>query len=188
MKQKAMKLIKNIFFISMIIVIILIILFSFTKAEDSSIKRTKEIISANRLAITILCILIIVTAIIIGFEIETKKKNEKIAENASKVFLKAKELIKEDEEESKEYKKEGKQISNYLAYHKKKKVKPANKKIQDKLQKKRKKIHKIKKELLLSEFGQEEIKELEQTRSGLNKKKKGNKELFDKLEKLNNKK
>ena len=180
--------VQRIFFSTLIILIILICIFSFALAENDSMPLDKktEVNNANNLAIIILAILVVSLGTILLVEVLTRKKEDKIDSYLKKAKMaakKAKQMIDEVEEEAEQEKKKQETIKEQLkkARLHLERLSPRERKLQEKLLKKRRKIHTHKKIQVLSEFDDEELKPIEIGESPLNKYKK---ETFLKLHEL----
>ena len=185
--EKGKKKVQRIFISTLTILIILICIFSFALAEnDSMLKNEKiEVKNANNLAIIILIILVVTLGTILLVEVLSKKKQEKInsyIRKAKKAAQKAREMIDDVEEETENQEKRQEQIKEQLkkARIHLDRLSPRERRLQEKLLSKRKRINKKKKMLFLSEFDDEDLNPLELSNKIKNKKR----ETFVKLEDL----
>ena len=168
--------VQRILFSTLIILVILICIFSFALAENDSvtIEEKTEVNNANNLAIIILSILVVSLGIILLVEVLSKKKGEKIdsyIKKAKKAAKKAKEMIDEVEGEAEQEKQKQETIKNQLkkARIHLERLSPRERKLQEKLLKKRRVIHKHKKNQALSEFDDQELRPIETDESYKNK-------------------
>lgn len=194
---------------SISLLIILTLVFSFALAEENTeTKRGQELSSANSLATILLIVIIVALLIYFGVEVAANKKTNKMFDRAKKATKKAFQLVEEFEKEERE--EENKRLLQRLKERKKQKrkspstpiihkrirkiiihpIKKDNKEhkikkaLQEKLQTKRRNIHKSKKEQILSEFEDQEQKLINQDPEYLENKKRQKEDVFSKLHRL----
>ena len=183
--------VQRILFSTLIILAILICIFSFALAENDTtpIEEKIEVNNANNLAIIILSILVVSLGIILLVEVLSKKKEEKIdsyLKKAKKAAKKAKEIIDEVEGEAEQEKQKQETIKEQLkkARIHLEKLSPRERKLQEKLLKKRRSIHKHQKIQVLSEFDEKNLKPIEIDENFMGRKNKKKTETFLKLKDL----